>query len=169
MLSDEIHETRDQNLTSDRLLELDEALEADFTLIFTHIEEVLAQAESEDLRAQALDTLSHFLFWVDLRLITSSTLCQQMVTELLPQDALRAPVLKCFASIANHHNSIAEANMTTIFELLVQNLAPLLTSPEEIEAFCNESEGDAHALVQALTSFLVFELQFLFCLLWAFL
>ena len=153
LLSDEVHQTRDNNLTSDRLTELDEALTNDFSLIFSHIEEVLSEAASPELRAQALETLSHFLHWVDLRLITSSQLCQHMVSELLPEPIFRAPVLKCFAAIANHTNSIAESNMTTIFELLVQNLNPLLDSPEQIEEFCDDPDA-AHALVEALTGFL---------------
>jgi hypothetical protein len=76
---------RHNNLKTDLPIELDTMLDTDFQLIFQHLEAVLREAGSDQLWAHVLITLSRFLYWIDLRLITTSTLCQQMAIELFPQ------------------------------------------------------------------------------------
>lgn len=153
-LSDEIHKTRDENLTSERLLELDQQLDKDFQLIFSHIENILEIAESAELRAEGLKALSHFLGWIDLRLIISSKLCSQRVPEFLPYEEFRVPVIDCFTAIANHRNASADGSMTQIFEMLVQNLSAFLQNQEDIQYLDPELSA---SIVNALTSFLLLD------------
>jgi len=155
-ISDEIHSVKDLNLTCERRIELETALEKDFQLIFSHLEDVISQSQTDEMRAQALLTLSKYLQWADLRVIVNSQLCQQMVTELFPLETYRIPVLSCFAAIANHDDSKADSTMFTVFSLLVQCLQEILATPEHVQAVCDDPE-QAKYMVYALNSFILLD------------
>ncbi|KAH0786256.1 nuclear export factor CRM1 [Histomonas meleagridis] len=117
ILSEEIHEYTDEMITSNRQSELSRALDNDFTLIFSFIEELLKQDSDIELMKQTLVTLSHYLRWINLDLVIQSPLCRHMVVNLFPNPNFRFEVLLCFESIGQY--STAEKNMYQIFEILV--------------------------------------------------
>ena len=129
ILSEETHEYLDDMLTTDRMSEFSRALEADYSLVFTFLESVFLQTSDNVIVKQGLETLSHFLKWVDIPAITSTPLCQYLVNNLFPIPEMRLPVLKCFDAIATHNYATGDKNMIQIFELLIFNIQRNLNSP----------------------------------------
>ena len=112
MLSEETHEFADELLTSDRQSEFSRALENDFNLIFSRIEEITSSnIDDVELIKQTLVTLSHYLRWIDLNVIISAPLCRDLVWKLFPNQNFRYEVLMCFDSIAMHLTAAADQNM----------------------------------------------------------
>ncbi|OHT13403.1 hypothetical protein TRFO_16361 [Tritrichomonas foetus] len=140
MLSIETHDYQDELLTTDRQSELSRALESDFNLIFSHLEAIFFQSTHVPLIKQTLLTLSNFLQWIDLQKVTSTTMCQHLVTNLFPNPEFRYPVLCCFDAIATHYAATADHNMCQIFELFVHNIRVTLGNETDINAVYNDLE-----------------------------
>lgn len=156
MLSEEIHDFSDQNLTSERQNELRAALENEINLIYSHIEEVLSITQNPTIRAAALNALAHFLKWMNLKLVMNDAFCTQLVTELLPDPQYQKDVLLCFAAIASHDSATANFEMINIFNLLIHSLIPLLHDPEYFEEILN-NPSFLDTIVDTLCSFILMD------------
>ena len=153
-LSEEICECSVVNLTVERVNEMKSALESHFLLVFAHIKTVMGM-DVPELRVQALETLAHFLVWVDLKLVFRERFCQQLVVGLLPIPVYQVPVLNCFSAIASHQSATTDEEMVEVFNLLVQCVAKIIPSPEAIDAIANEDVG--LAIVKTIAAFLAMD------------
>ena len=105
------------SLTSERTTELQNALTHDVGLVIDHAESVL-QSGSFEAASQALQTLSHFLRWMDLSDVFSSAIVPSAIS-LIADENLRNSALDCLAAIAEHPSSTSSVEMSELFDSFV--------------------------------------------------
>lgn len=158
----EIYEFPDEMLTNERMNELTQALENEYNTIFLFLESVFNETNDFDIISQALDTLSHYLRWMDLQTITSAKLCFNLVKNLFPYQEMRYAVLKCFDSIATNIYAIVDQNLIQIFELMVTSIQQTLDQAKEPITVVYSNQDMNHQMILTLGHFFVLDQMGLF-------
>ena len=156
LLSQDINEFSDEFLTTERIGELQNALDNDFMIIFSFIDYLFSNNTNENLLSQSLLTFSHYLNWIDLKQVIKSDLCEKLVNDLLPNSFFRISVFSCFSSIASHISATADNDLISLFNLLIININNIIGESNNIFNLCI-NEDIKFSFSQTLNKFLLMD------------
>lgn len=160
LLSEEVFEFSTGQMTQDKITELKNQFNDDFSRVFTLCQYVFTS--SADLRnprpallVSTLKTLEKFLCWIPLGYIFETSLIQDLV-DFMSFPALRHAVLPCLVEIASlsvPSNASYDAKFQLMFVSFVKQLVNVLPPTVDIANAYEEADDETQGFVMDLALF----------------
>ena len=156
LLSEEVFDFSRDQMVTDKVKQLKESLNGEFSQIYQLCEFVLEHSQRPSLLRVTLQTLQRFLTWIPLGYIFRTQLMESLVNKFFPAPLFRNEALECLTEIGGLQDLEPQYDplFRQLFSTFLTRLADIFSPETDLQpALDNGSEQDRY-FIQKLALFL---------------
>lgn len=159
LLSEEVFDFSSGQMTQAKIVELKQAYNSDFALIFQLCDYVLQASTSETLLSTTLETLLRFLNWIPLGYIFETSLIETIVLKFFATTQFRLASLKCLVEMGSmkidEQKLIAyQPKVIDMYKFMIEKFRLHFPLGMDLGAMWRHGQGDAQDFIQTAALFL---------------
>lgn len=156
LLSEEVFDFSAGQMTQQKMKEMKETLNKEFTLIFQLCDYVLQNSQDSNLLSVTLQTLLRFLHWIPVGYIFETNLIQTLACKFFPVAVFQNDTLRCLSEIGSlslSDHADYNAKFVSLFVAVIDQVDKLLTPDTDIARVFASGENNVVTFVRHLAIF----------------
>jgi len=134
LLSEEVFDYSGGHMTQEKMKEMKNSLNKEFTLIFQLCEYILGQSQEPNLLIVTLKTLLRFLHWIPVGFIFETKLIETLCLKFFPISIFQNETLKCLSEIGSLKLQYPkyQSKFVNMFKVVIAHVSKMLTPQTDI-------------------------------------